>query len=242
LKEKAALLEMQSWEFRVSSSGKAVRLARGVQTTGPTRRRFAAATSSTVPEIRGPMNHGRADPTAQSAENLVALRLAQVLEIVRRLPPKLSWSSISERRITMENSHRRLMWHGMFLFLLGLITGFAEQHFSNIRMGLAAHLEGVMNGTFLLALGAAWPEVRLAGVGKAIAYWAILYSTYANWFFTTLAAILATSALSPITGAAHAAQPWQEAFVTAGLMSVGIVIVVSTVIILWGLRGRALQR
>ena len=54
----------------------------------------------------------------------------------------------------MENSHRRLMWHGMFLFLLGLITGFAEQHFANIRMGLAAHLEGVMNGTFLLALGA----------------------------------------------------------------------------------------
>ena len=89
----------------------------------------------------------------------------------------------------MENSHRRLMWHGMFLFLLGLITGFAEQHFANIRMGLAAHLEGVMNGTFLLALGAAGPEVRLPGAGKVIAYWTILYSTYANWFFTMLAAI-----------------------------------------------------
>ena len=53
----------------------------------------------------------------------------------------------------MESSNRRLMWHGMFLFLLGLLTGFVEHRFANVRMGLAAHLEGVMNGTFLLALG-----------------------------------------------------------------------------------------
>jgi (hydroxyamino)benzene mutase len=54
----------------------------------------------------------------------------------------------------MENANRRVMWHGMFLFLLGLLTGFAETHFANMRMGLAAHLEPVMNGTFLVALGA----------------------------------------------------------------------------------------
>ena len=40
------------------------------------------------------------------------------------------------------------MWHGMFLFLLGLITGLVEQRFTNIRVGLSAHLEGVMNGIF----------------------------------------------------------------------------------------------
>ncbi len=60
----------------------------------------------------------------------------------------------------MEDSKRRLLWHGMFLFLLGLITGFVEQKFSNPRMGLAAHLEGVMNGIFLVAPGAAWADLR----------------------------------------------------------------------------------
>ena len=60
----------------------------------------------------------------------------------------------------MEETHRRLMWHGMFLFLLGLLTGFAELHFANVRMGLAAHLEGVLNGILLVALGAAWTGVR----------------------------------------------------------------------------------
>jgi hydroxylaminobenzene mutase len=108
-------------------------------------------------------------------------------------------------------------------------------------MGLAAHLEGVMNGTFLVALGAIWNEVRLPSPAKAIAYWTLLYGTYANWFVTTLAAIFGTAALSPITAVGHSGQPWQETMVTAGFMSVGVVIVVSSVLILWGLRARSLR-
>ena len=100
----------------------------------------------------------------------------------------------------MEGTNRNLMSHGMFLFIIGLFTGFAEQHFANVRMGLAAHLEGVMNGIFLLALGAVWNEVRLSLRIKAVAYWAMLYGTYGNWLFTTLAAVFGTAALSPITG------------------------------------------
>ena len=71
----------------------------------------------------------------------------------------------------MDDSRRSLIWHGMFLFLLGLLTGFVETKFANPRMGLAAHLEGVMNGTFLIALGAVWMEVRLPLGLKAAAYW-----------------------------------------------------------------------
>ena len=139
----------------------------------------------------------------------------------------------------MNPAHRRLMWHGMFLFLLGLLTGFLETKFANTRMGLAAHLEGVMNGTFLLALGAAWPEVRLAPTEKTIAYWAALYGAYVNWLATLLAAIYGTAALSPITGSGHAGLPWQERLVTAIFMSVGIDIVAVSVVILWGLRRKS---
>jgi hydroxylaminobenzene mutase len=31
----------------------------------------------------------------------------------------------------MKTQKRRLMWHGMLLFLLGLITGLLEQRFTN---------------------------------------------------------------------------------------------------------------
>lgn len=131
------------------------------------------------------------------------------------------------------------MWHGMFLFLIGLLTGFAERHFANVRMGLAAHLEGVMNGTFLLALGAVWIEVRLAARSKTITYWVALYGTYGNWFVTSLAGIFGTAALSPITAAGHSGTPWQETAVTIGFMTVGITIVATAVLVLWGLRAKA---
>jgi hydroxylaminobenzene mutase len=136
----------------------------------------------------------------------------------------------------MDNSRRRLIWHGMFLFLLGLLTGFVETKFANPRMGLAAHLEGVMNGTFLIALGAVWVEVRLSAKLKAAAYWTALYGAYVNWVATALGAAWGIAALSPITSAGHHAMAWQETFVTAVFMSVGLAIVGSAVLVLWGLR------
>jgi (hydroxyamino)benzene mutase len=136
----------------------------------------------------------------------------------------------------MERNSRRLMFHGICLFLLGLLTGFAEQHFVNVRMGLAAHLEGVMNGIFLLALGAAWPNVKLSATASAVAFWITLYGTYMNWFITILAAIFGTAALSPITGVGHSGLAWQESLVTAGFMSVGIAIVLASAMVLFGLR------
>lgn len=140
----------------------------------------------------------------------------------------------------MEDAKRRVLWHGMFLFLLGLLTGFLELKFKNPRMGLAAHLEGVMNGTFLLALGAVWSEVRLRPAWKVAAYWGALYGTYANWAVTTLAAVLGTAALSPITGAGQTAPSWQEGLVTVGFTSVGLVTVATSILVLAGLRRRAL--
>ena len=141
----------------------------------------------------------------------------------------------------MEDNRRRLLWHGMFLFLLGLITGLIEPQFHNLRMGLAAHLEGVMNGIFLVALGAVWPEVRLSPRLKVAAYWCALCGTYGNWLVTMLAAIFGTAALSPITAAGYRGQAWQEGLVTFGFMSVGLTIIGCSVLVLWGLRQAAGQ-
>ena len=134
---------------------------------------------------------------------------------------------------------RRLLWHGIALFLIGLFTGLAEQHFANVRMALAAHLEGVMNGTFLLAVGAVWSEVRLSSRASVMAFSALVVGTYGNWAVTTIAAILGTAALSPVTGAGHSAAPWQEGLVTAGFVLIGLAIISASLLLLWGLRRKA---
>ena len=140
----------------------------------------------------------------------------------------------------MKTTNRQLMWLGMLLFLLGLLTGLAEERFTNVRMGLAAHLEGVMNGIFLVALGAIWTEVKLPSPAKAVAYWTALYGTYANWLTTTLAAVFGTAAKSPISAAGYSGQPWQENLVAAGFLTVSLSIIAASALVLWGLRpGRA---
>jgi len=140
----------------------------------------------------------------------------------------------------MAHMKRRILWHGMALFLIGLLTGLAEREFANPRMGLAAHLEGVMNGTLLLALGAIWHELRLPKRLEISAFLAVLFGSYANWAVTTLAAIWGTAGMTPIASVAHSAQGWQEICVTAGFVSVGIAMVASSALILHGLRTRPL--
>jgi hydroxylaminobenzene mutase len=139
----------------------------------------------------------------------------------------------------MEEAKRKVLWHGMFLFLLGLLTGFFELKFKNPRMGLAAHLEGVMNGTFLLALGAVWTDVRLSPPWKLVTYCAALYGTYANWAVTTFAAAFGTVAMTPLTGASPGARGWQEGVVTFGFTTVGLATVATSVLVLCGFRRRA---
>ena len=139
----------------------------------------------------------------------------------------------------MVDAKRRLLWHGAVLFLIGLLTGLVEQHFTNVRMALAAHLEGVMNGTFLLAVGAIWNEVRLSAPTKAAAFWALLVGTYGNWIVTTSAAVLGTAALSPITAVGHEAEPWKEAMITGGFVFIGLAIILAVILLMLGLRGTA---
>src|SRR5262245_47172791 len=141
----------------------------------------------------------------------------------------------------MKTTDRQLMRYGMFLFLVGLVTGLVEQRFTNIRMGLSAHLEGVMNGIFLVALGAIWNHVRLPRSAIVATYWMALYGTYANWLTTFLGATFGTAANSPISSAGHSGLPWQEALVAAGFLSVSISIIAASVLVLWGLRAEAPQ-
>lgn len=109
-----------------------------------------------------------------------------------------------------------------------------------MRMGLAAHLEGVMNGTFLLALGAIWTEVKLSPPEKATAYRTALYGTYVNWLTTTFAAVFDTAAANPIVSAGHQGQPWQESLAAAGFLSVAVSIIAASLLVLCGLRRRNL--
>jgi len=133
---------------------------------------------------------------------------------------------------------RNLKQLGMILFFLGLITGFAMPSFKNSRMGLAAHLEGVMNGTFLVVAGLIWQDLNISNPLKAVTRWTLIYGTFINWFITLMAAILGTSKMTPITGQGYNGTALQENLVNAGFITVGLTMVFSLIVLIYGLRGK----
>ncbi len=131
------------------------------------------------------------------------------------------------------DAKRGLVRHGLTLFLAGLLTGFVVPLTANPRAGLAGHLEGVMNGTFLVALGCAWGELRLSARSSRAVYGLVLFGAWANWAGTTLSAVLGTSKATPIAGAGHAGSALQENLVYGILALVGVSMVASIGMAAW---------
>ena len=107
-------------------------------------------------------------------------------------------------------------------------------------MGVSAHLEGVLNGSFLLILGLLWKELRFTPKIAAATFWTALYGTYMNWAFTLIGGILGTSRFTPVAGAGFTAVAWQETFVAAALISLTGSMVICGLLVLWGLSGNSL--
>jgi hydroxylaminobenzene mutase len=125
---------------------------------------------------------------------------------------------------------------GLALFLLGLLTGFAVPALKNPRMGLSSHLEGVLNGMFLVLLGLLWPHLHLPPAWRVTAVVLITYAAYANWLATLLAAAWgAGRKLAPIAAADHEASVAKEGLVKFLLVSLSVSIVIGVVIVIVGL-------
>ncbi|MEZ6002389.1 hydrogenase [Hyphomonas sp.] len=128
-----------------------------------------------------------------------------------------------------------LLIFGAGVFLLGLMTGFVGPLLLNPRMGLSAHLEGLMNGTFLIAIGAIWDRVHLGPALKKTAFGLFLFGTTANWATVFLGAAWGASMLMPISGNGHTGTPLQENIVATLLMVLSIAMLIATALMLAGL-------
>lgn len=131
---------------------------------------------------------------------------------------------------------QRLLQLGVALFLLGLLAGFAVPSLANPRMGLASHLEGLMNGLFLMALGLMWPRLVLSDRLATATFWLACYGTFANWTATLLAAAWGAGRMMPIAGQGQVGLEWQESVIQVLLISLALSMVLVCVLVLAGLR------
>ena len=141
-----------------------------------------------------------------------------------------------------DQASRRLMQHGLIVFLLGLGSGLAmlvpRELFANPRLALSAHLVGVSTGMFLILAGLVMERATMSGVEHTLTVWLAAYGAYGNWAGTILGATYGTQALTKIASAGTSAPSatWPESVVTVLLVTSGTAAIAACGLLLWGLR------
>jgi (hydroxyamino)benzene mutase len=135
---------------------------------------------------------------------------------------------------------RRFMLLGAVLVMVGLLTGFISGNLANPRMGLSAHLAGVMGGIMMLALGAGWQHVQLGATAERWALSLLAFGNIANWATVLLAAIWGAGRTTmPLAAGEHVATAWQENLVGILLVALSLAMVAGIALVIKGLLAKA---
>jgi hydroxylaminobenzene mutase len=126
------------------------------------------------------------------------------------------------------------------LVLVALLIGLAIPALAVPRLGVAAHLNGVIGGVALIVLGLLWPQLALRPAAATAAFWLAVYSFAVATLMPLLGAVWAAGAtMLPIAAGTARGTPLQEAILSAGLVSAGGAVFVLFALLFAGLRGPA---
>lgn len=130
-----------------------------------------------------------------------------------------------------------LIFCGVLLFLLALMVGLLIPILTNPRMGLSAHLGGVVNGIFLIVLGLIWGRLDLSAKWLKTSYYLFLYGTFANFIAVLIGAITGAGKLMPIAGGKEG--PLMiENIITFLLVTLSIAMIFAGILVMSGLYNR----
>jgi hydroxylaminobenzene mutase len=141
---------------------------------------------------------------------------------------------VSDKRLRQGH---RLLQLGILLFLLALLAGLAVSQFAVPRLGLSVHLLGIMQGLFLAVIGLLWPRLRLTPAMSQAAFGLAVYGCFAAWMANVLAAVWgAGNSMLPIAAGQARGSSLHEGIITVVLRVAAVSLIMSTTLILWGLR------
>jgi (hydroxyamino)benzene mutase len=140
----------------------------------------------------------------------------------------------------MNRDGQRLLQAGVALFLLALIVGIFVPRFVLPRLALSTHLLGIMQGTFLIAIGLLWPRLTFTNGQSTVGQILAIYGCVAAWIANLAGAALgAGGSIVPMASGGARGNALQETAINILLRSAAVSLVALTVLLLWGLRRRS---
>jgi hydroxylaminobenzene mutase len=104
--------------------------------------------------------------------------------------------------VDVDPLRRRLAASGAWLFALGMVTGLwtaavlTERVTVGLpRLALAAHLNALLGGMWLVLVGATLDMLHYGAVGRRRLAWVVIVPAWANWLVTLIASVLGVTGL-----------------------------------------------
>ncbi len=137
----------------------------------------------------------------------------------------------------LSRQSQRLLQIGVALFLFSSLEGFVIPSLPVPRLGLSVHTLSSLQGVVLVALGLLWTKLKLNAAQSRIACWCFVYSTFATLIPYVLAAIWgAGNTIIPLAAGSARGTDLQEVVITIILYTAAPTVILSLILILWGLR------
>ncbi len=131
---------------------------------------------------------------------------------------------------------QRVVQAGALIFLLSVLLGFLVPKFALPRVGLSAHLVGVMQGLLMLTSGQLWTRLSLRPAWSRFACILTIGGGYSAWFGNVLAGAWgAGGTLLPQAAGSARGSEFKEMVLVLLLRGGGLALVVGWLVILWGL-------
>lgn len=140
----------------------------------------------------------------------------------------------------MTRQARRMLRFGVLLVLLALLIGLVVPALAVPRLGVAAHVNGVVGGLALIVLGLLWPHLELGARALGAAFWLAVYSFFVSTLMPLLGGAWAAGAtMLPLAAGTARGTPLQEGLLGAGLVTAGAAVFALFILLFVGLRGPA---
>jgi hydroxylaminobenzene mutase len=123
------------------------------------------------------------------------------------------------------------------LFLFTSFEGFAVPYFAVPNLGRSVHTLSAFVGVLFVALGLMWPRLELGTAASRIAFWFLIYSSFATIAAFVIAGVWgAGSSIIPLAARGAHGSDFQEAVVQLVIYPAAPTGIISFALILWGLR------
>ena len=140
----------------------------------------------------------------------------------------------------MAQQSHRLLQLGAMLLLVALLIGVAIPALAVPRLGVAAHVNGLIGALFLVVFGLVWPRLQLGTSILTLAFWLAVYTFLLATLLPLLGGICsAGGSMFPVAGVEARGSAVLEGVISIGLATSALTGIAFSTLLVLGLRGRA---